>query len=56
MTVAWDHVTGTDVPPPDQPVTGDAARDRLVQGWNGTTSTLDDVRLRGRGKGGPMSC
>ena len=25
-------------------VMDDAARDRLVQGWNGTTSTLDDVR------------
>jgi hypothetical protein len=31
----------------------DAVRDRLVEGWNGTISTLDDVRFGGRGEGTP---
>jgi hypothetical protein len=37
-------------------VMDDAVRDRLVEGWNGTVSTLDDVRFRGRGEGTPMCC
>jgi hypothetical protein len=28
-------------------VLDDAVRDRLVEGWNGTISTLDDVRSQG---------
>lgn len=34
-------------------VMDDAVRDRLVEGWNATISTLDDVRFRGRGEGRP---